>query len=335
MNRTLRAALSCAVAITTAGMLAACGSSSPKSSSETAVNTTDGSAPKSAALTMVAIPTIFSAPAIIAEKKGFFAEQGLNVQVQQAATVAAEVPLLLSNKAQYAVGATPAFIVAASNGIPVQMVCATDAYGDSDDQATSSLVAAKGSKITTPEQLSGKTVALPALKAMPELMQDMYSAKYGIKDVKLIQLPMADAVAALRSGHLEVAQLASPYDAEAVADGGTIIGHPDIETLPGATAIAVAGNKSYLAGHAGEVVKIQKALDAAVQYANAHPDEAKSLTAAWLKLPTNALSQTKVGIFTTKINLASLDTMTKKMNALGWLKSQPAAASLVFAPPSS
>ena len=215
-----RPKLYAALTITLAGLAAAgCSSSSTASSGTTASASASASASSSADLSSVTLN--------VGDQKGTGAEAVLSA-AGLLSTLPFKVswsdftsgPPMLQAMASGSVDiggvgdAPPVF--AASGGEAVEIVGARKTNGDQD-----ALVVPKGSPITSISQLKGKKIAYATgSSANYNLLTVLDKASLTTKDVSLVNLQPADALAAFTSGSVEAWDVWPPYVQQVVAQNG-------------------------------------------------------------------------------------------------------------------
>ncbi len=132
---------------------------------------------------------------------GFYAEKGLDVEVQTTAGASAAINLLASGQAQFSTHGTGGLFAAASRGVPVQGFCC-----QVPDSFTSVAVM-KGGPIAKFEDLKGKTIGISAVGGAPTYTLNTAMRRLGwdpARDVEVIavgsSLPALDA---LRRGRVQ------------------------------------------------------------------------------------------------------------------------------------
>jgi sulfonate transport system substrate-binding protein len=110
-------------------------------------------------------------------------------------------------------------VFAASGGEAIQIVGARKTNGDQD-----AVVVPKGSPITSIQQLKGKKIAYATgSSANYNLLTVLNKAALTTKDVNLVNLQPADALAAFTSGSVEAWDVWPPYVQQVVAQNGARI----------------------------------------------------------------------------------------------------------------
>jgi sulfonate transport system substrate-binding protein len=178
-------------------------------------------------------------------------------------------------------------VFAASGGEAVEIVGARQTNGDQD-----ALVVPKGSPITSISQLKGKKIAYATgSSANYNLLTVLNKASLTTKDVNLVNLQPADALAAFTSGSVEAWDVWPPYVQQVVAQNGARViatgsayGNPYSFEVASKAAVAdakkAAAIKAYLT-----------ILNKAYVWTATHPSQ---WAAAWAKatgLPVSVMEQ--------------------------------------------
>ena len=197
------------------------------------------------AITVGVMPDIDSVPIIIAQEKGYFAEEGLKVNIQQFKSAMDRDAALQSGNLDGAISDLLAVAFAKSGGFDVKVT----AYTDGDYK----LIAGKNENVASPKDLAGKDVAV---------------SKNTINKVVIPQIPTR--LEMLQNGKLAAATLPEPMGSIAVANGCKFV--TDSEQLginPGVmmfTAKCVDNKKA-------ELQAFYRAYNKAVKYLNEHPQD--------------------------------------------------------------
>lgn len=162
------------------------------------------------------------APVFVAEAKGYYAEQGLDVTLEPFAGGADPVALTASGQLQAAaVGAGPAFWNAAAAGLPLTVVA--PGHQEGAPVATPLMIsrqACEAGAIRSVADLAGKRVSVNAPGATEYwLSQALGTGGLALDDVQLQTLPFPEAVVALGSGAIDAAMVGEPLATRAEQDG--------------------------------------------------------------------------------------------------------------------
>ena len=168
------------------------------------------------------IPVSIFAPVFVAYEKGYFAEQGLDVQLEVLPGGSDMVLLTSTGDMDMAIsGIGPAYWNATDQGLGVEIVAPGHMEGSPvASPLMISMAACEEGTITSVADLEGKRVAVNAPGAT-ELWLDiaLETAGLSIEDVDLQYMSFPDAVVALESGALDASIIGEPLATQAEQDG--------------------------------------------------------------------------------------------------------------------
>lgn len=165
-------------------------------------------------LAPVRIGTIASevyALTIYAKDQGFFAENGIDAQIQYIATASGGIASALIGGALdigcVSMGATSN---AHLRGIPIEIIAAGGII--SHDAPTTQLVVGKDSPVKTPKDLNGKIVGASALRDVIQVAEAKFIDTHGgdSKTINFVELTPSAAPAALVAGRIDAYALSEP-----------------------------------------------------------------------------------------------------------------------------
>jgi len=321
--------------------LAAAACSSSPSSSSTPAGTASGGTGASGAVTNVTlgyVPYSDDASLFYAQDSGIFKQHGLNVSfVPQASPVAVEASMA-SGTEQFGFITTPVLINLASKSgsAPAKCVSLVDGNQPSNPADDSTvLVAAKGSGITSVKDLAGKTVAEVQLTSLNSLAVSVLAKQAGINpsSVHQVAIPFAQMPAALAQGRVQAAVIVAPFEQTAVAEGATVIDHPNLLLFPNGTLTCLDAMSSYLSANPAIASEFRAAMNQAITYSATHESVVKQTLVKGLSLtPAVAASQVLATNFSTTFNVASIGTIENDMKQFGEITSEPSASSMIWNP---
>ena len=324
-----------AALIAGAAMLAlgavACGGSSSSASG--------GSTPGGNSITNVTlgyVPYADDAALFYAQDSGIFRKHGLNVSfVAQASPVAVEASMQ-SGTEQFGFVTTPVLINLNSKGVPVKCVSSVDGGEPaSDAQDSTELVAAKGSGITSVKDLAGKNVAEVQLTSLNSLAVKVLAKRAGIDPLSIheIAMPFPQMPAALSQGRVQAAVIVAPFVHTAIAQGATVINHPNVLLFPNGTITCLDALSSYISAHRSVVAEFRAAMDESIAYSRTHLSAAKATLAKHLNLPPAvAQKETLSTNWNPALNPASITLIEGYMKEFGEIQSEPPASSMIWSP---
>ena len=183
-------------------------------------------------------PAMSTAGLFIAYEKGYFAEQGINLVMQQIPRAGAQmVPFLATGQLMVGCGNLNAGLYnAIANDIPLKVVAdkgtVTPAHGYLALIIRKAHIDSGRYKVL--KDLKGMTIALTARGVSQEIVVDKYLKKAGLTldDVKFVNLSWADMNVALANGAIDATIQVEPLVAQAVEKGIAVRIMGDDEVYP-------------------------------------------------------------------------------------------------------
>jgi NitT/TauT family transport system substrate-binding protein len=272
----------------------------------------------------------------LARQDGIFARHGLDVSLIAAASPVDVVASMISGQEQFGFVTTPVLVAAAAKGTPLKCVSTVDGQLDTDPARDGTmLVAAKGSGITSIKDLAGKKVATIGLASLNSLALEVLARRSGISPTSFqwVQMAFPAMPAALSQGHVQAAVIVSPFVNTAVAQGATIIDHPNVVLFGGGTIACLSALGGYISAHPAVVSAFHAAMDQAVNYARTHQSAAKATLAKYLSLtPAVAQKQILSTNWNPVLSRASVTQIEGDMRQFGFIRTTIPAAQLIWPP---
>lgn len=226
------------------------------------------------------------ANSIIAEQKGFFAAEGLDITVQYMQTGVDTVALAADPSVQVMFGGDA--IKAETNDIPVKMVAEIAQTG-----GTQGVVAREGIEIKSAKDFEGKTIGVMDGAAIQMGLIEMCK-ELGVDydSFKFKNLDASGQLAAMENGEIDIMACWEPYLHLAVEAGGTMLFRGNESYIPGAEGPVswcplynpLCMREEFIAEYPEEAQKVVKALIKAAQFIDEYPDEAATMVAEKLQL---------------------------------------------------
>lgn len=222
-------------------------------------------------------------PVLYGIQAGTFAKAGLDVQLQQAASGAALMAGVTGGSIEIGKASPLPLIAAHARGIPVVVIEGSALF--LAENPITAMIVLKDSPIHTAADLSGKVVAVPALKTLDHIAIQSWVDDHGGNSatVKFIELPQTAVIsAALLQGRIDAANLVIPTLAEALASGNfRVLSHP-FESIGKRFLIAVwFCTRDWAQKNPAALAQFSKAFTEAATYTNAHHSETVSMLSAY------------------------------------------------------
>jgi NitT/TauT family transport system substrate-binding protein len=262
--------------------LAACGGDP----GETSENRGAQTGPATTPITVGVIPIVDVAPIYLGVEQGFFADEGLDVTLKPAQGGAAIVPAVISGEYQFGFSNTTSLLIATSKGLELQIVAPGDSTTGNKDADFGAVVAEPGSGISSPRDLAGKTVAVNTLNNIgTSTIQAVVEADGGDPStVKFVEVPFPDMPAQLQGGNVDAAWILEPFLTIAQHQGAVPVTYNYAEIDPNLMIAAYFTSDAYAKESPDVVSSFQAAMQRSLQYANAHPVEARAALDLYTKI---------------------------------------------------
>ena len=216
--------------------------------------------PKNISIQIDGAAVPYYAPMYIAKEKGYFEEEGLNVEFYYAA--AAEiVKNVATGNVQLGFPNADSVILAKSQGIPVKVINTTYQHG------LGSLIFKSNSGIISPEDLKGKTVAVTSFGSPNYIQLKVMLEKVGlsINDVKVEIIGTGAIVNALVTDQVDAIMFSMLRTIELKNQGIDVAEIKADEFLPSHGNVLIAGDK-FLKEDSQAIEKFNRALNKGIQY---------------------------------------------------------------------
>jgi NitT/TauT family transport system substrate-binding protein len=274
-------------------------------------------------------------PLFVAVKRGYFRDEGLELEMKPEISSPRNLELLHLGEVQVAgVGAIPA-ILGLSRGIKVTAVVENGAYSRESPQQA--IAVRRDSGITRMEQLKGRTLAITGFGSHGDVtlaMDILPRAGLTSKDVKLVEIPVAQMEAALASGTVDAALINEPWATDASRSEDLAILSWLEDTIPptGHILSLLLMQEEFARENPEVVEKFRRAYRRGVEDTKRDFASAIALSSGFLKLPPDLLASTHPFEWPAdgQIRLDLLRTLAESMKALGVIEHVPDLESFVW-----
>ncbi|MEU8635420.1 ABC transporter substrate-binding protein [Amycolatopsis sp. NPDC048633] len=239
-----------------------------------------------AKITVGVIPIVDVAPIYLGVQKGFFTTEGLDVTLQTAQGGAAIVPAVVSGQYQFGFSNTTSLLLAHSQGLPLKVVSTGVASTGTDGKDFGAVIVKPDSPIKTAKDLAGKRVAVNTLKNINTTTVSNVVRKAGgdPSTITYVELPFPDIAAAVAKGDVDAGQVVEPFLTIATGQGDRQVASNYAGTDPDLTIGMYFTSQQYAAQNAKTVTGFTAAMKKSLDYASAHPDEARAVLSGYTKL---------------------------------------------------
>lgn len=203
--------------------------------------------------------SIDAVPLVIAQEKGFFKEEGIDLDLQIFKAAKDRDAALQANELDGVLCDDVAISIYQNSGIDMKITGATNGYF--------TMVSGKDSGVKSIEDLKGKKVGISERTMMDYLADYIVTSKgMSTKDIEKVGIPAMPArLEALRNKQIDAAILPAPFNDTAVKDGGTeIVKLYNKDIMISATAFL----QDVISKNPDAIKGFYKAYDKAIDYIN-------------------------------------------------------------------
>jgi len=274
-------------------------------------------------------------PLFVAVMKGYFLEEGIELDMQPEISSPRNLQLLHLGEVQVAgVGAIPA-LLGLSRGVKVVAVVENGAYSAAAPQQA--VAVRSDSDLVTLADLRGRTVAITGFGSHGDVtlrMEILPAAGLSVDDVNLVELPVAQMEGALVTGTVDAALVNEPWATRAeLSDELEILSWLE-DTIPetGHIISLLLMQQTFAHDNPEIVEKFRRAYKRGVLETKRDPEAALALSADFLKTEPELLAQTRPHEWPGdgQIRVEILRKLAESMGDLGIIETVPDVDAFVW-----
>lgn len=276
-------------------------------------------------LTVGVIPIVDTAPIWLGKDKGFFEDEGIDLELTKTTGGAAAVPGVVNGEFDFAFGNVMSLMVAQDQGLPLSFVSNGTTTSGEEGKDFSGVVVPKGSDITSPKDLEGKNVSVNNLKNIGDT-----TVRYAVEadggdpsKIKFSEVAFPDAPAALSKGNVDAAWVLEPFLSKAIAEGGTVISWNYVEMSPKLDIAGYFTQDKKIAEDADLVKRFQAAMNKSLEYAQEHPDEVRDIVGTYTEMDEKTRAAMVLPKFTPEFDRAAAEQLGEAAVKYGTLQKAP------------
>jgi len=271
-----------------------------------------------------AIPVANLAPFYLGIEKGFFEEQGLELNVSSSLSGAPQnVPRLLKGDLQFVATAWLSTMLAREQKLPVVAIAPGDNAGTTAEEDYCHVMTAPDGP-TELGQLAGKTIAINTLKNVGEVSMDATLDKAGVDpdSVKYVQLPWPEMGSALRNGRIDAGWVCEPFMTQLKKEmkDAHDLGPSQIEAAPKLPISVYVTSEQYLKENPDVVKRFQLAITKSLAYAQEHPDEARAIIPSYTEIDKSVVDTMILPTWNAEYDDAAIQALADQSEKYGVLK---------------
>ena len=202
----------------------------------------------------------------IAQEKGFFEDEGVNVELVLIENIDDNLQYFKAGKADAAFGLQSDAMLLSAEGIPLKIVYIVD-FSNGGDVIVSKL------DFKTITDLKGKTVSVDKLNSFNHIFLVELLRTNGLEesDVKIIPIIASEVPNALKSGLIDAGQTWEPYQSHAIANGYRLLATS--ADAPGIITDVLMFHSKFIEERPDDVKKVLRGLFRALEFRDTNQNE--------------------------------------------------------------
>ena len=275
-----------------------------------------------------------SAPLRLGMDKGFFKREGIQLELASAPSGAAGVAPVINGQLDAVLGGVSGVIAASAEGIPVQVVAGGVGDHEAPEGTQYQTFVSADSGIDSFKGLQGKAVAVNSLKCCWEYWTREAIEKDGgdPTKVRMLQVPFPDQVSALKKGRVDAVTTLQPFATQLLEEGYRSIGDPAAiaHDNPNNVNTYYFMSKSFIEKNPDAVRRWRRALAAASDYANSHPEETKKVIVDQTGASPELIDKMPLPRYTAEIDKPTIENAARFLVKYGVLDKVPPYSQYVW-----
>jgi NitT/TauT family transport system substrate-binding protein len=274
------------------------------------------------------MPTIDLAPFHLATKNGYFKQEGLDIEVINAASGQASLQKLIGGEVDIAYSSyTPFFIAKSKNAGDIRFV----ADASSAAPKSTEIIAMPNGPVKGVKDLAGKKIAITAENTICDTLTKSVMRDNGVDftGVKWVSLPFPSIAAAVKNGEVDAGFLTEPFITQAAKTVGAV---PVLDTATGATQdFPTAGYGAlgkFSDANPNTVAAFQRAMQKATTEA-ADRSKIEPLMVEFAKIDQDTASLTTLLTFQSALDARRLQRVPDLMQQFGTIKDRIDVAPMI------
>lgn len=265
------------------------------------------------------VPVVDVAPLYLGIEKGFFEEEGLDVQPAIAQGGAAIIPAVVQGDQEIGFSNIVSLLIGQTEDLPVQVISQGIQATDDPDNDTAAIAVPADSDIQEVSDLEGKTIAVNTLRNISELTVSAALEGEGVdvSTINFVEVPLPDMVGQLESGQIDAAGLVEPFITTGKAAGHRMLIYDRVATEPELTVATYFTSDEFMESNPETVEAFVRAIHRSLEYATENPDEARQAIGEYTEIPPDVLEEVVLPLWQTDLNVDSIELIAELMVTYG------------------
>jgi NitT/TauT family transport system substrate-binding protein len=268
------------------------------------------------------LPFSESLAAVIADKKGYFKDEGLDVEFSEFQSGAIALPVLQSGHIDIAVSNTVATLQAIEQGLDAVVLAPAAVVRSSPPDTTTALIVRKN-EIASIKDLVGKRIAVNVINSSAWLHAVAALELHGVdhSKVRFTEVPFPQMNDPLLNGQIDAIVQVEPFRSALMASGkAEIISWTYVETAPQSDITQYLALGSWVAKNHDIAVKFARAIVRGAEFAKTNEAEVREINVAFTKLNPELKDKVLLPDLGTKVSIAGINRTMELMQKFGMLQ---------------
>jgi NitT/TauT family transport system substrate-binding protein len=280
------------------------------------------------------IPVIDAAPLHVAISKGYFAEQGLEVDLTPSVGGAVGLPAVAAGHMHIALSNIVSIILAAKEGLGFQMIASSSASGDAPPNSAG-LVSRKGTTFKTGKELEGKRVAVNTRNSINWLVVREWVQLTGGNPERLtfLEVPFPQMMDTVRGGGVDAAFMVDPFLSAGLGNGTTeLVGWPYDTIMKRVPIAQYAATKTFIQANPGVIERWVRGYNKGIDWVNQNKgsEEWVKIVSGFTRMTPDQLKNVAVPVWEKTVDAAAVGKIIVVMRKHGLLDGPMDAKDLLY-----
>jgi NitT/TauT family transport system substrate-binding protein len=263
-------------------------------------------------VTVGLLPITPVAPVFIAQEKGFFREENLEVRTQMAEGGAAIIPAVQSGDFDFGFSNIASNLIARSKGLPLQALTGGEVTPAEGEEDASAIMVRADSPIRTPQDLEGKKIGVNTLKNIAGLTTRAAMEEEGARpEFTEVEVPFPEMLPTVQRGDIDAGFFNEPFTTLGKQEGLRTIMKPYDLTgndLPIAHYFAL---ESFVQENQDVVDRFNRAIERATEIYRNEPEEVRRVVLKYTEIPRPAAQRMILSPVNSELDPRAFDEMAE------------------------
>lgn len=277
------------------------------------------------------IPIADCSQAFVAQEKGFFKDEGLDVELVSFQGGPQILEALGGGSINIGFSNLVSLALANDNGIDFRAI--TGGPVEQTNHIENAILTLKNGSIKKPQDLAGKKIAINAKKNIIELMVKEYLRKNNVdlNSVEFVEAKFPEMQNALKSKQVDAIATIEPFVTVALKDTSIVrLSNYINDVIDRLEISSYHSSQKWINGNKDLVKRFQNAMAVSTKFCLENPEEVKNVLTKYSKVDKSILKEAMMPTFVEKISSDNFQILIEKMRKDGMLSKDIKASQLII-----